>query len=62
METNLERVRERLSAIPGVRLIEPEATFLLWFDFRELFSDPVELTDFLVDEGIAETPSERIRS
>lgn len=45
---NLALVRERLAAsIPGVTLIEPEGTFLLWLDFRELGFGPESLTRFL---------------
>ena len=33
--------------IPGVELIEPEGTFLLWMDFRELGFQPDQLTAFL---------------
>jgi cystathionine beta-lyase len=33
---NLDLVRRRLADIPGITLIEPEGTFLLWIDFRGL--------------------------
>lgn len=33
---NLAVLRESLRAIPGVRLIEPEGTFLVWLDFAGL--------------------------
>lgn len=40
--------------IPRVKLVEPEGTFLLWLDFRELGLDAKELEAFLVKEaGIA---------
>ena len=47
LQDNLDLVRSRLKDIPGVELIEPEGTFLLWLDFRELGLQPDELTAFL---------------
>ena len=47
LEKNLELVRAHLKDIPGVELIEPEGTFLLWLDFKELALNPEELTAFL---------------
>ncbi|MEM7226752.1 MAG: MalY/PatB family protein [Pseudomonadota bacterium] len=47
LEGNLDLVRTRLEAVPGVTLIEPEGTFLLWLDFRALGLSPDELTRFL---------------
>lgn len=47
LESNAELVRSRLEDLPGVRLIEPEGTFLLWLDFRDLNLEPEELTAFL---------------
>ena len=44
---NLDLVRARLAEMPGVTLIEPEGTFLLWLDFRALGLAPDELTTFL---------------
>lgn len=44
---NLALVRDRLAALAGVTLIEPEGTFLLWLDFRGLALVPDELTAFL---------------
>lgn len=48
---NLALVRERLVGLPGVALIEPEGTFLLWLDFRGLGLNPDELTRFLCDRA-----------
>ena len=48
---NLSLLRDQLSAIPGVTLIEPEGTFLAWLDFRELGFSPDELTAFLRNEA-----------
>ena len=44
---NVALVREQVAALPGVQLIEPEGTFLLWMDFRKLGFTPEELTKFL---------------
>lgn len=47
LEENLSLVREHLKHIPGIKLIEPEGTFLLWLDFRGLGLTPDDLTAFL---------------
>jgi cystathionine beta-lyase len=47
LEGNLALVREQLAVTPGVRLIEPDGTFLLWLDFRDLGLSPDDLTAFL---------------
>ena len=44
---NLDLVRARLCDIPGVAMVEPEGTFLLWLDFRALGLSPDDLTAFL---------------
>ena len=46
IQGNLSLVRERLARLPGVELIEPEGTFLLWLDFRGLGLSPDDLTAF----------------
>jgi cystathionine beta-lyase len=51
IEGNLSLVRARLSDIPEVSLIEPEGTFLLWLDFRNLGLQPEELIQFLRREA-----------
>ena len=47
LELNVSLVREHLQEIPGVELIEPEGTFLLWLDFRKLGLSAEGLTAFL---------------
>jgi len=47
IEGNLNLVRRRLVEMPQVKLIEPEGTFLLWMDFRELGMTADELMVFL---------------
>ena len=44
---NLDLVREKLVDVTNVDLIEPEGTFLVWLDFRDLNFPPAELTAFL---------------
>ncbi len=58
LRENVAVVRQKLARdVPGVRLVEPDGTFLLWFDFRELGLGADELADFLVrDAGIAANP------
>lgn len=43
--------------IPGIELIEPEGTFLLWLDCRELGMNDKQLQDFFVQQaGVALSP------
>lgn len=44
---NVALVRAQISALSGVQMIEPDGTFLLWLDFRQLGFTPEELTKFL---------------
>ncbi|MDH3667623.1 MAG: PatB family C-S lyase [Paracoccaceae bacterium] len=43
IQGNLKLLRDRLTEMPLVNLIEPEATFLAWIDFRGLGLDPDHL-------------------
>lgn len=47
IEGNIDLVRNRLTNIPYVSLIEPEGTFLLWLDFTKLELSPDDLTKVL---------------
>jgi len=47
LQNNVDLVRDCLNDTPGVRLIEPEGTFLLWLDFNQLNLQPEDLTAFL---------------
>lgn len=48
LQGNIDYVRGFLAErIPQVRLIEPEATYLLWLDFRALGLEAKELNDFI---------------
>lgn len=51
LEGHVALVRDRLEGIPTVDLIEPDATFLLWLDFRKLGLQPAALTAFLRDKA-----------
>lgn len=48
---NLGLMRTRLAEMGGARLIEPEAGFLAWLDFRDLGLAPEALTAFLRGEA-----------
>jgi cystathionine beta-lyase len=47
LQANVDLVREHLNDIPGVELIEPEGTFLLWLDFNGLGLQTDDLSAFL---------------
>ncbi len=52
LQENLEFMKNYIKEhIPKIKLIEPEATFLVWLDFRELNFDTKELEKFLVNEA-----------
>jgi cystathionine beta-lyase len=47
IQGNAALFSDRLAQMPGVRLVPPEGTFLMWVDFRALGLEPAELTSFL---------------
>ena len=51
LERNVALVRSHLRDVPGVEMIEPEGTFLLWLDFRKMGLQPNDLTAFLRGEA-----------
>ncbi|BBM87654.1 MalY/PatB family protein [Candidatus Uabimicrobium amorphum] len=51
LEKNVNLTREYLKDIRGVTLIEPQGTFLLWVDFRELGFSTSDLTTFLRNQA-----------
>ena len=55
---NIDLLQQRLQAsIPGIELVEPEGTYLLWLDCRGLHLEVDELQQFLVSEArIAANP------
>ncbi len=52
LEENLKYVRSFIGKeLPGVRLIEPEGTYLIWVDFSGLGLSDEELEDLIVDKA-----------
>lgn len=52
LKGNLDYVREFLSEkLPQIKLIEPQGTYLVWLDFRELGMTPEEQNDFIVNKA-----------
>ena len=51
LECNVEMVRDALGNIPGIELVEPEGTFLLWVNFNGLELELDELHAFLRDKA-----------
>jgi cysteine-S-conjugate beta-lyase len=39
------------SHLPGVRVMKPEATYLIWLDFREYGMNDTELNRFIIDRA-----------
>lgn len=50
LQGNVDLFKEHLRDIPSVRLIEPEGTFLIWVDFRDLKLNSDELKHFIREE------------
>lgn len=52
LKGNLAYVREYLKEnLPGIKLIEPEGTYLIWLDFRELLLTEEEREDLIVKKA-----------
>ncbi len=51
MTGNLECVRERINRIPGMKLIEPEGTYLFWIDCRQTGLSDDELMERIVKKA-----------
>ena len=50
LKGNLDFLREFVEErLPGVKLIEPQGTYLVWLDFRELGITPEQQDDFIVN-------------
>jgi cystathionine beta-lyase len=47
LEGNIRLVKERVSRIDGLKLIQPQGTYLLWFDFRGCGIPQDKLADFV---------------
>lgn len=48
---NLSLVREMTAALPGVKLVEPEGTYLVWLDFSEWNLSPQELDGLILHKA-----------
>jgi cystathionine beta-lyase len=52
LQGNLNFIRKFLDTnIPEIKMIEPQGTYLLWLDCRELGMDPHTLQSFMVDDA-----------
>lgn len=51
IEANMKYVYEAVEAMSKVKVKIPQATFLMWLDFRELGMDAGELSEFLVKKA-----------
>lgn len=51
LQSNLDLIRQRINAIPGMQLIEPEGTYLLWVDCRELKLRQLVLMDRMIHKA-----------
>ncbi len=51
LERNVKLVRKYLKFTPDIQLIEPEGTFLLWLDFRDLDMSSEHLMRFLRNDA-----------
>mmetsp|Transcript_4084 Transcript_4084/g.6329 ORF Transcript_4084/g.6329 Transcript_4084/m.6329 type:complete len:415 (-) Transcript_4084:168-1412(-) len=51
IEKNVEYLEQELESMPGVAMIRPEGTFLVWMDFRSLNLTPTQQSSFLRDEA-----------
>ena len=52
LEENVKVIRSFLTEkLPAIKLIEPEGTYLLWLDFRELGMTQPDLVKFLIHEA-----------
>lgn len=51
LQENLSFSLDFFQQIPRIRAIQPEGTYLLWLDLRELISDPEKLNCFMLDKA-----------
>jgi cystathionine beta-lyase len=52
LESNVNIIRSFLTEkLPAIKLIEPEGTYLLWLDFRELGMSQPDLVSFLIHKA-----------
>ncbi|UTB34103.1 MAG: PatB family C-S lyase [Methanobacterium sp. ERen5] len=52
LQGNLDHIRKFLETnIPEIKMIEPQGTYLLWLDCRELGMEPHTLQSFMIDDA-----------
>jgi cystathionine beta-lyase len=52
LEANADYIVEYVAQhLPGVKVVKPEGTYLIWLDFRELFPSSAALSQFLIKEA-----------
>ena len=54
LKTNMEYVVNELNALPGIHTTVPEATYLMWIDYRETGLDEQEMMERLLHKGFVE--------
>lgn len=51
LKGNLNFLMDYIEKIPGIKVVEPEGTYLVWLDCRELGMDGQELRNFMLDKA-----------
>ena len=51
IQGNINLLREALEDVPGIKLIEPQASYLVLLDCREMMLTPEELNDFFISKA-----------
>lgn len=51
LEGNIAYFMERMKEVPGIRVMRPEAGYLIWFDFSGLRVDPRLFHQKLINAG-----------
>ena len=51
IQGNINLLREALEEVPGIKLIEPQASYLVLLDCREMMLTPEELNDFFISKA-----------
>ena len=51
LRNNIDYFARRLEAIPGLKMLRPEGTYLVWVDMRALGMDDEQLRDFMLQRA-----------
>ena len=52
LKDNLYYLKDYIKThLPEIKVIEPEGTYLVWLDFRNLFNNHIELSSFLLNRA-----------